>query len=202
MSLTRRRFCWAAWSFNSAERRRALYLVMPAASSIRPRRSVGLLGQDEADLALLDDGVGLGADTGIHENLVNVAKAARTAVHQVLALARAIEPAGDDDLAQSTRRGSAVHLRQAQVDLGDAHRRTGITSGEDEILHLLAAQALGALLPKTQPIASDILLLPQPLGPTMAVTPWWKGQLGSLSPKLLNPKMSTCSSFTSPPSYG
>jgi hypothetical protein len=41
MSSSRVRFCCAASSLSSAERRRALYFVMPAASSINWRRSVG-----------------------------------------------------------------------------------------------------------------------------------------------------------------
>ena len=41
MSSMRVRFCCAASSFSSAERRRALYFVTPAASSISWRRSVG-----------------------------------------------------------------------------------------------------------------------------------------------------------------
>jgi len=41
MSSIRVRFCWEASSFSSAARRRALYFVTPAASSISCRRSAG-----------------------------------------------------------------------------------------------------------------------------------------------------------------
>jgi len=42
------------------------------------------------------------------------------------------------------------------------------------IFHPLAAQAFGALSPSTHVMARPHLLLPQPFGPTMAVTPFSK----------------------------
>ncbi len=44
--------------------------------------------------------------------------------------------------------------------------------------------------PSTQEIASEMLLFPQPLGPTMPVTPPLKDS-SCLSQKLLNPTIST-----------
>src|SRR6185503_9808163 len=56
--------------------------------------------ENHADLPLLDDGVGLGAEARVHEQLVDVAQPADFAVDQVFALARAIEPARDLDVAR------------------------------------------------------------------------------------------------------
>ncbi len=43
--------------------------------------------QDQTDLALLDDRVGLGAKAGVHQQLVNIAQPAHLTVDQVLTLA-------------------------------------------------------------------------------------------------------------------
>ena len=58
---------------------------------------------------------------------------------------------------------------------------------EDDVGHFAAAQALGTLLAQDQRTASTILLLPEPLGPTMAVMPWPKSKT-VLSAKLLKPQ--------------
>ena len=60
-----------------------------------------------------------------------------------------------------------------------------ITSSIDAPRRLLALCS-----PRTQEIASEMLLLPQPLGPTMPVTPPWKDS-SCLSQKDLKPTIST-----------
>ena len=55
--------------------------------------------EDHPDLALLDDGVGLGAEARVHQQLVDVPQPAHFAVDQVLALARAVQPPRDVDVA-------------------------------------------------------------------------------------------------------
>ena len=50
-------------------------------------------------LALTDDGIALAAQAGIHEQLVHVAQAHALLVDVVFALAAAVIPAGDGDLA-------------------------------------------------------------------------------------------------------
>ncbi len=55
--------------------------------------------EDQPDLALLDDRVGLGAQAGVHQQFVDVPEPALGAVNQVLALARPIEPAHQLDVA-------------------------------------------------------------------------------------------------------
>ena len=100
MSLMRARLSLASSRRASASRLRDLYLVMPAASSMMARRSVGLAAQDLPDAALLDDGVGLGPEAGAHEDVLNVAQAAELAVQQILAFAGAEQAARDRDLAR------------------------------------------------------------------------------------------------------
>ena len=145
MSFTRSRFCCAASSLSWVWRRRALYFVIPAASSMIARRSVGFAREDLADLALLDDRVGLRAEPGVHEQLVDVAQAAELAVHQVLALAVPVEAARDDALGRSVG-AVAVEARDLQVDLGHLQRLAARGAVEDHVLHRRAAQALDALL--------------------------------------------------------
>ncbi len=56
--------------------------------------------ENHSDLALLDDGVGLGAQPRVHQQVVHVAQPAHAAVDQVLALARSVQPPRDLDLAR------------------------------------------------------------------------------------------------------
>ena len=76
-SVTRSRFCSVASSLRSASRRRALYLLMPAASSISMAAFFGLRGDDLGDATLLDDRVALGPDPRVAEEVVDVAQTAR-----------------------------------------------------------------------------------------------------------------------------
>ena len=71
---------------------------------------VGRAGaEDEADLALLDDGIGLGAQAGIHQELVDVAQPDHLAVDQVLAVARAVQATSHFDVS-GERAGKPVQL--------------------------------------------------------------------------------------------
>jgi hypothetical protein len=108
--------------------------------------AVGGLGREDLpDLALLDDRVGLRAEAGVHEHLVDVPEAAGPAVHQVLAVAVAVEAARDDAVGGPVR-AVAVEALDLQVDLGHLERLAARAAGEDHVLHRRAAQALGALL--------------------------------------------------------
>ena len=145
--------------------------------------------EDHPDLPLLDDGVGLRAETRVHQQLMDVAQAADCAVDQVFALAGAIEAARDLDVAREgfndlCKGGVAVAVmamavvtvavvilefgqgghvnigdrgfldrpwRQGQAGEAEAHfgsraRFARVAAAEDDVLHLVAAQALGALL--------------------------------------------------------
>ena len=59
--------------------------------------------QQHVDLALLDDAVGLGAHARAGEQVADVAEPGRVAVDQILALAAAIDAAGDVDLGRVDR---------------------------------------------------------------------------------------------------
>jgi len=56
--------------------------------------------QDHADLALLDDRVGLRAQAGVHQQIVDVSQPAHLTVDQVFAFARAVQPPGHFDFAR------------------------------------------------------------------------------------------------------
>ncbi len=73
----------------------------------RPRR------QNLPDLALLDDRIGLDAQTGIHQEIVDVAQTADLAVDQILALTRSVQTAADLDVARDDGR----RIEQQVLDL-------------------------------------------------------------------------------------
>ena len=62
--------------------------------------------QHPRDLALLDDGVGVGAHAGVHEQLFDVAQPGPLVVDEVFAGAVAVELAGDGDLIGVDRQGT------------------------------------------------------------------------------------------------
>ena len=74
----------------------------------------GLAAEDLADASLLDDGVGLGAKAGAHEDVLNVAQAAELAVQQIFAFAGAEQAARDLDFA-----GLEGALKFAAADFQD-----------------------------------------------------------------------------------
>ena len=84
----------------------------------------GLAAENLTDAALLDDGVGFRAETGAHEDVLNVAQAAELAVEQILALAGTEQAARDGDLA-----GLEGTLEFAAANLQHDVRSGGIVSG-------------------------------------------------------------------------
>jgi hypothetical protein len=155
MSDTRSR-CWRVDSMRrSAAFFLALYLVMPAASSMRPTPLLGPRRDDEPDPALLDDGVSLGADARAQEELDHVTQTARDAVQEVVALPVAEQPAGHDDFggadcspgnAPGGRRRIERGSVEGQRDLGEARRPSRLRAREDHVLHGASTQVLGGLL--------------------------------------------------------
>ena len=110
MSSMRVRFCCAASSFSSAARRRALVL-RDAGRLLDQLTPIGRArAQNHADLALLDDRVGLGAEPGVHQQLVDVPQPADLAVDQVFALAGTVQPSRHLDVAgeHAPRRDAAI----------------------------------------------------------------------------------------------
>ena len=76
---------------------------------------------------------------------MDVAQAADLPVHQVLALAAAIEAPGDRGLGRSVRVGD-LDAGDLQVHLGHLQRLPCLAAVEDDILHGRTTEALGALL--------------------------------------------------------
>jgi hypothetical protein len=135
--------------------------------------------EDHSDLALLDDGVGFGAQPRVHQQFVNVLETALMAVDEVLALTRSEEAprhfhvarnctvaVGEDGVAVWLGRERALSVQgrliagipverrrhddpaQFQPNFGGTCRFARVGSAEDDVFHLLAAQALGALFTK------------------------------------------------------
>ncbi len=163
--------------------------------------------EDHADLALLDDGVGLGAEARIHHQFVDVPEAALVPVDQVLALTGAEQPAGHLHIAREHRRGHlgegvvAVrtrpgrrglvahlllerrrhhHAAQLQPYLRRAGGLAGIGPAEDDVLHLLATQALGALLAEDPGQGIGDVALAAPVGPDDGGDAFVEGELRSV----------------------
>ena len=85
----------------------------------------GLGAEELADALLADDGVGLAAEAGAHEDVLNVAQATDLAVEEVLGVAGAEEAAGDGEFAGAD--GGAAEL--AAADLEDDVVRVGEFGG-------------------------------------------------------------------------
>ena len=103
-------------------------------------------GQNLVDLALADDGVALSAHAGIHEQLGHILEADGLAVDIVFALAAAVVPAGNSNLALLHGGENMLRVVDHQRHLGKAHLGPLRRTAENNILHLGAAKALGALL--------------------------------------------------------
>ena len=101
--------------------------------------------QQHVDLALLDDAIGLRAQARAGQQVANVAQAAGIAIDQVLALAAAVDAAGDVHLRRIDGQ-QAVGVVERERDLGGVHRPAGGRAVEDDVGHFLAAEALDALL--------------------------------------------------------
>ena len=101
--------------------------------------------QDLVELALADDHVHLAADAGVAQQLLDVEQPAGRAVDGVLRPARAEHRPADRDLGVLDRQRS-VGVVDREQHLRTAERRAPGRAGEDDVLHLAAAQALGALL--------------------------------------------------------
>ena len=190
--------------------------------------AIGRAGaQNLADLSLLDDGVGLHAESGIHQEVLDVPQPAGRAVDQVFALTGAVQAAHQLDVADDQRNvildgerpcrssaSSATPVSTAgprraigcgrcrfpkapRAATPDRRSRTSaaavgfraslppkITSSMRSPRRLFALCS-----PRTHVKASTTLLLPQPLGPTMAVTPL-SNVSSDRSGKLLKPAIS------------
>ena len=101
--------------------------------------------QDLRQPALPDDDVHLAADAGVAQQLLDIHQPATVAVDLVLAGAVAEHPPGDRHLGVLDRQ-RVVGVVDGDGHLGAAQRGPRRRAGEDDVLHLAAAQRLGALL--------------------------------------------------------
>ena len=101
--------------------------------------------KNRRETVLPDDDMHLAADAGVAEQLLDVKKAGGLAVDRVLRPPVAKERAGDGDLGVVDRQ-LAVGVVDGDGDLGPAERRPAGRAGEDDVLHLSAAQRLRPLL--------------------------------------------------------
>ena len=105
----------------------------------------GLVGDDLRDAPLPDDRIAVAPETCVHQQRMNVLETHRLAVDVVFTLPAAVEAAGEHDL-----RGVVIKDVGGVVDnQRDLRKAKGISllgAAEDHILHLRAAQRLGALL--------------------------------------------------------
>ena len=100
---------------------------------------LGRGGEDLVELALADDDVHLAADAGVGQQLLDVEQPARVAVDGVLGPAVAEHRPRDRDLGVVDRQRAVVVVDREQ-HLGPAERRAAGGAGEDDVLHLAAAQ--------------------------------------------------------------
>ncbi len=117
---------------------RCLFKYLPAVG--------GFDRQNFVDLALADVGIALPAQTGVHEQLVDVPEAGGVAVDKVFALSRAVIPPGDHDLGLFQIKKVALII-QHKRDLREAHALALLGAVKNNVFHLGTPQGLGGLLP-------------------------------------------------------
>ncbi len=101
--------------------------------------------EDGGEAALTDDDVHLPADAGVGQQFLHVHQPARGPVDLVFPRAVAEHPPGDGHLGVLDGQ-RAVGVVDGEGDLGPAQGLPAGGAGEDDVLHLAAAQRLGALL--------------------------------------------------------
>src|SRR5271169_1379670 len=93
----------------------------------------GAATEDLADASLFDQGVGLWAEAGAHEEFLNVAQAAEFSVEQIFAVAGAEQAARDDDFSGAELLLVEFSAADLQHDLGRAGERGRSRSGCDSM---------------------------------------------------------------------
>ena len=128
---------------------------------------LGLALQHRVELALPDDDVHLAADAGVAQQLLDVEQPGTVAVDLVLARAVAEHPTGDRHLGVVDGQ-RAVGVVDGQGHLGAAQGGAAGRAGEDDVLHLAAAQRLGPLLTEHPADGVHDVGLARPVGPDHA----------------------------------
>ena len=101
--------------------------------------------QDAVEPALADDHVHLATEPRVAQQLLHIQQPADAAVDRILARAVAEERAADRHLGVVDRK-RAVAVVDRQLHLGATERAARRGAGEDDVLHLAAAEGLRALL--------------------------------------------------------
>ena len=120
--------------------------------------------QDAVQPALTDDHVHLATETRVAQQLLHVQQPADAAVDRVLARTVAEERAADRHLGVVDGQ-RAVAVVDRQLHLGAAERPASRGAGEDDVLHLAAAEGLGALLAHHPGERVDDVRLARAVGP-------------------------------------
>ena len=165
-----------------------------AASSRKTRRSSGVMREDLVDEALAHDRVAVLADIALHQQVDDVAQAHARAIEQVFGVAVAVDAAADFNFGEVERQ-PAVFVVEREQDFGHAD---GLRSRAPEKMTsscCFARRRRMLCSPSTQRMASATLLLPEPFGPTTAVTPPPKSNVVRLA-KLLKPWMESFFRYT------
>ena len=149
MSPTRSRFCCVSSIFFSACFFRLLNLVMPAASSMRRRRSSGLALTMRPILPCSTIEYALVPAPVPRKRSVTSRRRTWRLVDEVVAVAGAVEPARDGDLGVVlVLEGHVVRrvVLEGERDLGEVVRRARLAAAEDDVFHRAAAEVPRALL--------------------------------------------------------
>ena len=102
-------------------------------------------GEDLINSALADVGVALPAQTGVHEQLMDILQTGGLFVDIEFAVPGAVKPPGHHHFIRIIGQ-STVGVVQRQGCLRKAHRRTLLGTAEDHILHFGSPEGLGTLL--------------------------------------------------------
>ncbi len=93
-------------------------------------------GEKLADALLPDDGVGLTAESGSHEDVLNIAEAADLAVEEIFTIAGAEEAASNGEFA-GTHRGAAklaaTNLQDHVIRIGELGCGVGLGGGREDV---------------------------------------------------------------------
>ena len=121
--------------------------IEPDAGGLFKQRAALLspVRQEDVDHLGFDYDTGVTAQPGTPKQILDIAQTRRGPVKQVVALARAGKPPGDDDLL--VRDGEiALRVVEIQGDLGHVHRPPTGGALKDHIFHLAPTQESGGLL--------------------------------------------------------